>query len=67
MSLGVTGTVRDYEIPALGSTTNEQNYTGSAVAVDLLIPIVPASDNQSSAGTLTLTSEFSTGQGYGDE
>ena len=47
------------------NTTDFTTVTGSAFAVDLLLPILPAT-KESHAGALTLVAEASSGSGYND-
>jgi hypothetical protein len=69
MSLGVSGTVRQFVIPQ--NTTNPTgdvtHYPGEAIAVDFLIPVLASPDNKDVGNTLTVGGEFTTGKGYGDE
>lgn len=70
LSVGVSGTVRNFDIPQdpSGATTlNTTSYMGRAVSVDMLIPIIPASEGKDTSNNLVIGGEFSIGEGYGDE
>ncbi len=67
MSIAVSGTMRSF------ATANSAAYTdgltktsGSGLAVDMSIPVLPSSDGKETANTLTLTGEMSAGTGYAD-
>ena len=65
LSVAVSGTWRQFVNPADTSVTaRQQKHDGSAFAIDAMIPILPAGED--AAGSLTLTGEYSVGQGYGD-
>ncbi len=65
MSVGLSGTFREFEAPT--SITQRSNNPAWAGAADVLLPILASSDGKDTAGTLTLTGEFTAGRGYGDE
>jgi hypothetical protein len=65
MSIGISGTVRDLAHPS-GNAGQETHVVGSAVAVDAMIPILPASNPKDVSNSLVFTGEFTTGKGYGD-
>jgi hypothetical protein len=69
LSVGISGTVRDFEVPkntaSAGSDT--RSYTGSAVAIDTLIPILRSKDGKDTSNNLVLGGEFTTGTGDGDQ
>jgi hypothetical protein len=67
MSIGVSGTFREFEIPSSGSVTQETDLPAFAIAVNTNIPILKSSDGKSVAHTLTAVGEFTAGRGYGDE
>jgi hypothetical protein len=69
MSIGISGTYRDFEVPSTISdtTSSSTSYKGSAVAVDALIPILASSDGKDVSNTLMLGGEFTNGVGYGDQ
>jgi len=68
MSIGVSGTVREFEMPnAGGGPSDNTNYTGSAIAVDGLLPLLASPDGKSVGNTMTLVGEFTSGTGYGDQ
>jgi hypothetical protein len=67
MSVGISGTARDFATPVTGtSTTDTEHYTGYALAAEAMIPILASSDGKDVANTLSLLGEFSVGTGYGD-
>lgn len=67
MSVAISGNFKRFTTPnSTTSTGVENNYNGSAVAVDFMIPVLPAADKDSVGNTLMLTGEFSTGTGYAD-
>jgi hypothetical protein len=68
MSIGVSGTIREFDMPdAGGGVSDTTNYTGSAIAVDGLLPLLASPDGKSVGNTMTLVGEFTTGTGYGDQ
>jgi hypothetical protein len=67
MSIAVSGTFREIEVPTLGSVSSNTNYPGAAIALDALVPVLASSDGKSVSNTLSLVGEFTTGTGYGDE
>lgn len=66
LSVGVTGTARNFEI-ATDKSMNTASYTGMGAAIDTLIPIIPSRDGKDSSNNLVLGGEFTVGQGYGDQ
>jgi hypothetical protein len=66
-SIGISGAVRQFEMMDPGATNDNNRYLGEAMAVNLLIPVIPSSDGKSVSGTLALVGEFTTGKGYGDQ
>lgn len=68
LSVGLSGTVRNFEITTDPATSQKTaSYTGSAGAVDVLIPVIPSSDGKDVAHNLVLGGEFTIGSGYGDQ
>lgn len=69
MSIGVSGTVREFSIPSniAAPTTDTTHYMGSAFAVDALIPVLASSDNKDVSNTLMIGGEFTMGKGDGDQ
>jgi hypothetical protein len=69
MSIGFSGTLREVAIPQNASAPNGEtiHYPGSAVAIDLLLPVVASPDNKDVGNTLSVGGEFTTGKGYGDQ
>lgn len=67
LQFAVSGIVKQFRaLPAKPvNDTDFATATGSAVAVDALIPIIPA-DKKSHAGAMTLIAEASAGTGYND-
>jgi hypothetical protein len=59
LSLGLSGDMIPYRTAAYGSKN------GSAVAADLLIPIIPSSDGKDPGNNLSLTAEYANGTGIG--
>jgi hypothetical protein len=67
MSLGLSGTLRQFSAPTSGgATTDKFNSMGGAFAIDTLIPLISSIDNKDTKGTLTFTAEFTSGSGYTD-
>lgn len=67
MSVAASTVIKRFTTPnATTSTGVENNYNGSAFALDAMIPILPASNKDSPGNTLMLTAEFTTGSGYAD-
>lgn len=65
LSVAVSGTWRQFVNPEDASVTSrQQKHEGSAVALNAMIPVLPA--GETAAGSLTLTGEYSVGQGHGD-
>ncbi len=67
MSLAVSGTMRQINVPSNdGVATDTTNYSASAIAANLFIPIIAASEKNIS-NNLSLTASFTQGSGYGDQ
>lgn len=67
LSVGLSGTFRQFVTADTNATNSALSKTnGSAVAVNALIPIIPATEKDPS-NTLTLTAEYSAGSGYNDQ
>jgi len=52
-------------LAGVAHTNATPDQTGTVVAFDALIPIIPSSDGKSTSNTLALTMEYSNGTGYG--
>ena len=66
MAIGVSGTVRKFELPTYPqSGTNATSTSGWGVSIDGLIPIIPATKT-SHANALTATGSYVRGQGIND-
>lgn len=67
LSVGLSGTWRQFVTPQDATATSSLNkHSSQALAVDLLVPVIPARDG-SPANSLTLTAEASQGTGFADE
>ena len=69
MSLGVSGTYRNFSIPSnpTASTSDNTKMSAYGLAINTLVPILASSDGKDVSNTLTASGEFTVGQGYGDE
>jgi hypothetical protein len=68
MSIAVSGTFREIEIPNIGSgVTSSTNYPAGGLAINAMIPIIASSDGKDVSHTLSISGEFTAGSGYGDE
>jgi hypothetical protein len=67
-SIGVSGLVRSFKVdPYAPLPAPPIRLMGWAVAVDVLLPIIPAKDGTDRGNALTLTGEFATGTGDADQ
>ncbi len=67
LSVGLSGAFKQFTTPSSTTATNTQNhYNSSAVAVDVLIPIIPSADGKDTGNTLIFSGEFTSGTGYAD-
>jgi hypothetical protein len=67
LSVGVSGSFRQFAIPmSPANTAAESHFNSSAVAVDALIPLIPRAEEQDPGNSLTLNAEFTSGRGYAD-
>jgi hypothetical protein len=68
LSLGVSGAVRQFKVNAFAPppTQRSNSASGWAVAVDALVPVIPAAHGDNRANRLTLTGSFVTGTGIAD-
>jgi hypothetical protein len=68
LSIGVSGTVRQFKVNAFAPppTQRSNSATGWGVAVDVLVPIIPAAHADDRSNRLTLTGSFVTGSGIAD-
>jgi hypothetical protein len=69
LSVGISGTYRNFEHAsnAATSTSTNSNLPAFALAANVLLPIISSSDGKDTANTLTASGEFTAGRGYGDE
>ena len=68
MSAAITGSLREFESQTPGgSLSDKTHYLGSAIAADVFLPIITVSDVADLQNSLTITGEFTSGQGYGDQ
>ena len=68
LSIGVSGVVRHFEVPAFRSEPGSEAVTksGYGIAVNALIPVIPVKKIEDRSNALTFTGEFSTGTGIAD-
>ncbi|MDP9148586.1 MAG: hypothetical protein M3O36_01390 [Myxococcota bacterium] len=70
-ALGVSGIVRKFKVnapvPVVTNTTPQNSDVGWGIAIDALIPIIPAEDSTDRGNALTLNGEYSRGSGYADQ
>lgn len=67
LSVGVSGTYRRFKVSFSDEAADaHHDADGQAIAIDALIPILPAARDGSKGNSLTLTGTFTTGKGYGD-
>jgi hypothetical protein len=69
-AIGVSGMVRRFRVDQFAATPTVGSYstdTGYAIAVDALIPVIPAVDSTDRGNALTVVGEFATGSGDADE
>ncbi|MGZ3773410.1 MAG: hypothetical protein ACXVCY_02940 [Pseudobdellovibrionaceae bacterium] len=67
LSVGVSGSFRQFETPTSAANTSSQSHLNStALAVDALIPVIPVSDAKDPGNSLILSFEFTSGTGYAD-
>ncbi|MBY0469871.1 hypothetical protein K2X30_01800 [bacterium] len=67
LMLAVSGLLRKFVVPSSATDTKAQtSYTGTAFAVDVMIPILSTSSEKNYGNTLALSGEFATGTGAGD-
>ena len=68
LSVGLSGTYRNFESPTAGGSTDlVTNTPAFALAANALIPVLASSDGKDVSNTLTLGGEFTVGRGYGDQ
>lgn len=67
-SIGISGIVRQFNVNAFAPppTRNSNHATGWGMAVDALIPIIPAASDGDRGNRLTLTGSFVRGTGIAD-
>jgi len=68
LSVGVSGLYRHFEAPAFRAEPGSEavHTNGYGVAVNVLLPVVPAKTVEDHGNALTLTGEFSKGTGIAD-
>lgn len=68
ISLGVSGTLRHFEVPAFRPEPGSEAKTtnGYGIAAQALLPVLPASSLEDKGNSLTFTGEFSIGSGIAD-
>jgi hypothetical protein len=68
LSVGVSGTLRQFKVNAFAPppTQRSNSASGWGVAVDALVPIIPAAHADDRANRLTFTGSFVTGTGIAD-
>ncbi|HWU43762.1 MAG TPA: hypothetical protein VN132_10000, partial [Bdellovibrio sp.] len=67
LSVGVSGSFRQFETPISATETSSQSHkNSSAIAVNGLIPLLPASGSDNLGNSLALNFEFTSGSGYAD-
>jgi hypothetical protein len=68
MSIAVSGTFREIEVPNFGGVSaGSANYPGGGIAINAMLPLLASSDGKDVSHTLSLSGEFTSGTGYGDE
>ena len=67
-SLGVSGVARQFDVDAFTPppTQTSNKLTGWGVAIDAVIPVIPAKDDYDRSNALTFAGSFLTGTGIGD-
>jgi hypothetical protein len=66
MSIAVSGAFRQF-VAQSSSVGDLDRFSGSAIAIDALIPILASPDGKTANNTLSLLGEFTQGTGYGDQ
>jgi hypothetical protein len=68
LSVGVSGTLRQFKVNAFAPppTQRSNSATGWGVALDALVPLIPAAHADDRANRLTFTGSFVTGTGIAD-
>lgn len=69
LSIGISGGLREISVASNPSspTGDMTHYTGHALAMDTLIPVIPSRDGKDPSGTLVVGAEMTTGSGDGDQ
>jgi len=65
--IGISGDMKYVKLPTVNAGANTQDLVGTSLAIDALLPIIPASDGGKSGNNLTITGEFATGFGDADQ
>jgi hypothetical protein len=66
LTIGVSGTMRRFVVPHEEDSTKQHAATGSGIAVDGIIPVIPTTMKDKN-NSLVLTGEFATGTGIADQ
>ena len=67
LSIGVSGAVRQFKVDAFTQIPQSSNSaTGWGLAVDALVPVIPAKSGEDRGNKLTLTGSFVVGTGIAD-
>lgn len=64
-SVALSGTYRKFEVPSTTTSVNSNSHNGGALAVNLMLPIIPA-EGKSPSNSLLLLADASTGEGYSE-
>ena len=67
LSLAISGTLRTITVPAQVASLESHYQFGSAVAVNLLVPLVSRDSGNPEGESLSFSAEASVGSGYGDQ
>lgn len=68
LSLGVSGVARQFDVDAFTPppTQTSNKMTGWGIAIDAVLPVIPAKDEYDRSNALTFAGSFVTGTGVGD-
>jgi hypothetical protein len=68
LAIGVSGTIRRFKVNGFQYAPNASSTdTGWGIAIDALVPVIPAKDASDRENRLTLNGEFVTGSGIADQ